>query len=97
MDIQITRREDSGRGRYAATIDGAAAGELVYRREGERLIVSHTEAFPAFRGRGIAYRLVERLAADARSEGSRILPLCWYARDKLNESAEWRDLVEGGR
>lgn len=93
MPVEITRQDDGTRGRYAAEIDGARAGELTYRRQGERLTVMHTEAYPPFRGRGVAYALVERLARDARAEGSRIVPLCWYAREKLQENAEWRELI----
>lgn len=97
MTVTITRSEDGASGRYAARVDGAPAGELSYRRQADRLIVTHTEAYRAYRGQGVAYALVERLARDARAEGSRIVPLCWYARDKLGENAEWRDLIEGGR
>lgn len=96
MDIEITRREDGGAGLYLAELGGKGAGELAYRRQGDRVTVTHTEAYPAFRGKGVAYALVERLAADARREDFKILPLCWYARDKLKERAEWRELIEGG-
>ncbi|ESR22674.1 GNAT family N-acetyltransferase [Lutibaculum baratangense] len=95
MAIDIIRRDDGSAGDYTASVDGARAGALTYRRTGRWLTVTHTEALPAFRGQGIAYALVERLAADARAEGSRIVPLCWYAREKLNENPAWQDLVEG--
>ena len=96
MTIDITRQGDGARGLYTARIDGHRAGELAYRIDRGTLTVLHTEALPDYRGKGVAYALVARLAEDARREGSRIVPLCWYARDKLNENAEWRDLVSGG-
>ncbi len=94
MSVEITRRDDGARGLYTAEVEGQRAGELSYRHHDGSVTVLHTEALPAFRGRGVAYALVERLAEDARREGFKIVPLCWYARDKLKESADWRDLVK---
>jgi predicted GNAT family acetyltransferase len=71
-------------------------GEIVfadYRRDGERLIIDHVEAPPRLRGTGAAGRLMQAIAARARSDGSRILPLCGYAASWLRRSADYRDLV----
>lgn len=72
-------------GRYWAEVKGGSA-ELTYRNQGEGVIViDHTFVPPAARGRDIAQRLVERVAADARTRGVKIIPQCSYA-DRLFKS-----------
>jgi len=69
-------------GRYWAEVEGGSA-ELTYRIKGESvIIIDHTFVPPAARGRDIAQRLVERVAADARVRGLKIIPQCSYA-DRL--------------
>jgi predicted GNAT family acetyltransferase len=72
-------------------------GQIVfadYRRDGARLIIDHVEAPAALRGTGAAGRFMRALAAQARAEGSRIVPLCGYAAAWLRRSPGDRDLVE---
>ena len=80
----------------AARFEMAEDGHVVfadYRRDGKRLIIDHVEAPVALRGAGAAGRFMEGLAALARAEGSRIVPLCGYAAAWLKRSAEYRDLI----
>ena len=72
------------------------AGQIVfadYRRAGGRLIIDHVEAPPVLRGTGAAGRFMERLAADARAAGEKIVPLCGYAAAWLHRHPEHRDLI----
>ncbi len=50
-----------------------------YRRDGDRLVVTHVESDPALRGSGTAGRLMEGVVRAAEAEGLRIVPLCGYA------------------
>jgi predicted GNAT family acetyltransferase len=43
-------------------------------------------------GRGIAGLLVDALIADAREEGFRIVPQCWYVAKKFDANPDWADL-----
>lgn len=73
------------------------AGQVVfadYRRSDGRLILDHVEAPIALRGTGAAGRLMEEIAAYARAEGLRVVPLCGYAAAWLRRSREHRDLVD---
>ena len=45
------------------------------------------------RGMGIAKAMVERLIADARSEGFKIFALCPYVRSQFDRHPEWRERV----
>ena len=64
-----------------------------YRRMSERLFIDHVEAPPSLRGTGAAGRLMAAVAADARRQGLKIVPICSYAASWLDRSPEFRDLV----
>lgn len=86
-------RIDEAAGRFERDEDG----QIVfadYRRSDGRLIVDHVEAPVALRGTGAAGRLMEEIAAHAREQGLRIIPLCGYAAHWLRRRPEHRDLVQ---
>ena len=64
-----------------------------YRLSGDRLYIDHVESPPALRGTGAAGRLMAALAADARTQGLRITPICGYAAAWLRRSPEFRSLL----
>ena len=64
-----------------------------YRLDGERLFIDYVYAPPPLRGTGAAGRLMAALAADARTRGLKITPICGYAAAWLRRSHEFRDLV----
>ena len=64
-----------------------------YRLSGDRLYIDHVESPPALRGTGAAGRLMAALAADARTQGLRITPICGYAAAWLRRSKDFSDLV----
>lgn len=93
-DIEIDRRDDGTRGRYAgriAGIDGEA--ELVFTLKSDALrTADHAEAPMTMRGTGAALALVERMVDDARREGFRIQPRCSYVRHQFDQHPEWDDV-----
>ncbi len=95
-DVKITREDGQRRGRYVAKLDGIdGEGELVYSHAGEKLIsADHTGVPDAFRGRGVGLALVERLVADARAEGFRIIARCPYVLREWKKHPEWNDLFQ---
>jgi predicted GNAT family acetyltransferase len=64
-----------------------------YRLSGGRLYIDHVESPPALRGTGAAGRLMAGLAAEARTRGLKITPICGYAAAWLRRSKEFGDLV----
>jgi predicted GNAT family acetyltransferase len=71
--------DDPGRHRFVLEADGDEA-ELVYRRNGRRLVLIHTGVPDALSGRGIGGRLVAAAVRRAREDGLTLVPLCPYAR-----------------
>jgi predicted GNAT family acetyltransferase len=90
----IEREEDEFRGRYVIHLGPEAEGELTFRKTGANTItIDHTGTPPAFRGRGIAQLLVDRMIADARQSGTRIVPLCSYVVAQFRRHPDWADLL----
>jgi predicted GNAT family acetyltransferase len=93
-DVTITRELAPKRGRYVAKVAGVdGEAELTFARlEGNRVLADHTLTPVALRGRGIATALVERLVADARREGFKVVPLCPFVVDQFDRHADWADI-----
>ncbi len=100
--VSITHHAQGQGGKYVAHIDGEELqGTLEWEpRDGapsERVpagvrVATHTIVPRAIGGRGVAARLVERLIADAREQGFRIVPQCSYVEKKFEENPDWSDL-----
>lgn len=91
-DVVIEREDGAEGGRYVIRLDGHEA-ELTYRRVNPTLVsADHTFVPPEMRGGGIAFKLVERLIADARAGGYRIRPRCSYVAAQFQRHPDWADL-----
>ena len=74
-ETTITRNDADSR--YEIHIDGVLAGYTVFRIDTRgRLIFPHTEVDPAFRGRGVAQKLVAGAMADVAQRGETVIPHC---------------------
>jgi predicted GNAT family acetyltransferase len=72
--------DDERSHRFVARADGHEA-ELVYRRDGNRLVVEHTEVPEELGGRGLGGKLVAAAIEDARARGLAVEVECPFARD----------------
>lgn len=91
----IEREVTVSRGRYVLRLDGHEA-ELTYSIASPSLIIAdHTGVPEALGGRGIAKALVDRLIADARAEGVKIVPLCPYVKAQFARHSDWADVLAG--
>lgn len=90
-DIQVTREDEGSRGRYVARVAGREGeAELTYVVTSPNVVsANHTFAPVSLRGSGAAQALVERLVADARAEGRKIIPLCSYVDAQFDRHPEW--------
>ncbi len=79
-------------GRFALDEDGELA-QLVYRLDGDRLILEHTEVPNELGGRGIGGRLVRAALARAKEEHLTLVPECSYARKWLEDHPDERTTV----
>jgi predicted GNAT family acetyltransferase len=96
MAVTVTLQNRGERhGRYVGRVDGKdGEAELTFTWRDEHLLsADHTWTPEEFRGQGVAMVLVERLVADARVQGFKIIPLCPYVRAKYEEHPEWADVM----
>lgn len=78
--------EDSGR-RFAVRIDGHVA-RLLYRLDGDRLVLEHTIVPEALSGRGLAGTLVQAALDRARRDGLTVVPECEFANAWLRRHSD---------
>jgi uncharacterized protein len=79
-DVAVTDNEAASRLEVHA--DDKLA-ELIYHRNGNRLVLVHTEVPDALGGRGIGGKLVLAAVEKAAASGMTVVPLCPYARSWL--------------
>ncbi len=79
-DAQVTDNQAESR---FEIWDGGRLAQLMYRRNGKRLVLLHTEVPAELEGRGIGGRLVMAAIGRAAREGMTVVPLCPFARDWL--------------
>lgn len=92
-DYTVEREQAPGHGRYVIALPGGLEAEMTYRQAGDGVIaIEHTYSPPEFRGQNIALLLMQRAIADARAEGTRILPVCSYVVAQFRRHPEWADL-----
>ncbi len=93
-DLTISRELSPTWGRYVARLAGFdGEAELTFARlEGNRLLADHTLTPTAMRGRGVASALVERMVADARREGFKVVPQCPFVVALFDQHADWADV-----
>ena len=81
-DVQVV--DVPAEGRFVARVDGAEA-ELVYRLNGNRLVLVHTGVPDELSGRGIGGRLVIEAISRAGAQGLTVVPWCPFARRWLEQ------------
>ncbi len=85
---------DRAAGQFEVTIDGVHAGEAHYRLSGSVAYFDSTVVPPAFRGRGIAGRLVQHAMDEIREAGDwQVRPACSYVVRWFALHPEYADLL----
>lgn len=79
MDASVAVVDEESAERFTYTAHGAEA-ELVYRRDGRRLVLVHTGVPDELGGRGVGGQLVQAAVAKATAEGLELVPWCPFAR-----------------
>lgn len=88
----IARETTGSKGRYVLR-RGTEEAELTFSIASPTLIIAdHTSVPDSFRGTGAGRALVERLVADARAEGVKIVPLCPFVNATRLRHPEWADV-----
>jgi predicted GNAT family acetyltransferase len=96
-DITITHEVSGSKGRYVASVAGAAEpGELTYSRMSDTLIiVDHTGVPDSLRGTGVGAALAAHVVDEARANGFKIVPLCPFFKAQAARNPDWSDVISG--
>jgi len=79
--------DNQAESRFELDTDGHVA-VLIYRRNGKRLVLIHTDVPAELEGHGVGGRLVTAAIDRAAREGLTIVPLCPFARSWLERHAD---------
>jgi len=85
--------------RYEArAADGTLMGWLDYEHSKDNVLkTTHTVTLPAYRGKGVASQMAERVFADAEASGQIIDPACWYIAEFIQHHPKYsRQVVDLG-
>jgi uncharacterized protein len=74
--------DDQAGSRFEFAADGQLA-ELIYRRNGDRLVLVHTSVPPELAGGGVGGQLVSAAVEKAAAGGLTLVPLCPFANGWL--------------
>jgi uncharacterized protein len=86
----VTVSDDREKSRFEAVDEsGVVAGFAAYRREGDRVVFTHTEVDDAFEGRGVGSVLVRTTLDAVREEGLRVVAECPFVRSYVERHPEY--------
>jgi uncharacterized protein len=92
--LEISVHGDDEAGEYRITLPGTEGTARLSWTGGPGIrAATHTFVPDSLRGRGIAGVLVDRLVADARQQGFRIVPRCSYVDAAFRRHPEWADVL----
>ena len=89
---EIERIVEGSKGRYVLRQDGEEADLTYSILSPSTIIADHTGVPDNLRGQGLGLLLAERLVADARAEGVKIVPLCPFVNAERRKHPDWADV-----
>ena len=94
--VQIEFEETSSKGRYYVPSESAKqdVAELTFSKAGkDTIIADHTGVPDRLRGQGVGLALLNKLVADARAKGVKVVPQCPFVRAMYEKHPEWSDVM----
>jgi predicted GNAT family acetyltransferase len=83
---------DTMQRRYEIVVDGAVAF-VTYAREGDEIVLVHTEVPDALGGKGVGTMLARSVMEEARRLHLKVIPKCDFIAGFIKRHAEFADLV----
>jgi len=93
MNYNISHNENHTNGMFFMKDDEGIVCELTYvKKEGNILVIDHTQTRKNLEGQGIASQLLDHTVNYAREHGYKIDPLCPFAEVKFDEIEAYNDV-----
>jgi uncharacterized protein len=85
--------EDAVRHRFIAYVEDQPAGYVLYRRDPDTVIFTHTVVEDAYAGRGVGGALARGALDQVRGAGLRVIAQCPFISAWIDKHPQYRDLV----
>ena len=94
MQYSIQHEEAASKGAFYIDKAGQRVAEMTYSRTNATMvIVDHTEVDPSLSGQGVGRALLGALVEWARTTGTKVVPLCPFAKAQFGKDASIRDVL----
>ena len=94
MSQAIQHDDRPAGGAFFFEISGLRLAEMTYSRtNATMIIVDHTEVDPSLSGQGVGRALLGALVEWARTTGTKVVPLCPFAKAQFGKDASIRDVL----
>jgi len=94
MEHVIEHLDAGDKGAFFVQKSGQRIAEMTYSRTNPTLIiVDHTEVDASLSGQGVGRKLLGALVLWARDTGTKVLPLCPFAKAQFIKDASIRDVL----
>jgi len=93
MPHTVQHQEQDAKGAFYVENGGQRLAEMTYSRTNAAMvIVDHTEVDPSLSGQGVGRELLGALVQWARATGTKVVPLCPFAKAQFDKDASLRDV-----
>ena len=94
MQYTVEHEEAASKGAFYIDKAGQRVAEMTYSRtNATMIIIDHTDVDDSLRGEGVGRQLLNALVDWARSTGTKVLPLCPFAKAQFDKDAAIRDAL----
>lgn len=94
MQHTIQHQEQDAKGAFTIENNGQRLAEMTYSRTNATMvIVDHTEVDPSLSGQGVGRELLGALVQWARATGTKVVPLCPFAKAQFDKDVAIRDVL----
>ena len=90
----IQHQEADNKGAFYLLQDGKRLAEMSYSRTNATMvIIDHTDVDASLSGQGVGSKLLAALIEWARASGTKIIPLCPFAKSRFDKDPSIRDVL----
>ena len=94
MQYTVEHEEAASKGAFYIDKAGQRVAEMTYSRtNATMIIIDHTDVDDSLRGEGVGRQLLNALVDWARSTGTKVLPLCPFAKAQFDKDPAIRDVL----
>lgn len=92
-DISLKLIDNRNRKRFEFELEDGATGIIDYKLQGSIVKALHTFVPEDLRGNGYGTAMVENMLSYISDNKSKIIPVCSFVEDYLEDNSEWEHLI----